>query len=300
MNRIQILSLLLSLTLLSAPAALASSHRAGGGDPWEAVWTAIDDLRHDVGGLWARSDNLQGQIDTLERTPGPQGPTGAPGPQGLTGPQGPVGPQGPQGLTGPMGPVGPQGLVGPMGPQGPPGATNVTVTLAGAGTGAAAPAPETKMFLQVDTVMGESTDKNHAGWIDVSEYSFGLTLPVSSSSTGSMASKPSFDSLTVRKLVDAASPLLFVACASGKHLSKVTLEVVRAGPGGFTFLKYTLTNVVIVSVQSATSEDGRAVPQEEVAFNFEKVEVEYTQQDATGAPSKVVKAGWDLVSNTQA
>ena len=84
-------------------------------------------------------DSLQQQINTIELTPGPQGPQGPegpqgpPGPQGDPGPQGPqgevgpqgpqgdVGPQGPQGDAGPQGDVGPQGEVGPQGPQGDPG-----------------------------------------------------------------------------------------------------------------------------------------------------------------------------------
>ena len=62
--------------------------------------------------------------------PGPQGPIGPRGPQGIAGPQGPEGPQGiagPQGETGPVGPTGatgpqgPIGLTGPTGPQGPVG-----------------------------------------------------------------------------------------------------------------------------------------------------------------------------------
>ncbi len=59
-------------------------------------------------------------------TPGPQGPTGATGPQGPQGPTGATGPQGPQGLTGAtglQGATGPQGPIGLTGPQGPTGAT---------------------------------------------------------------------------------------------------------------------------------------------------------------------------------
>ncbi|MBF0602317.1 MAG: hypothetical protein HQL07_01345 [Nitrospirae bacterium] len=62
---------------------------------------------------------------TLRGTPGPQGPAGADGPQGLQGPQGPAGadgPQGLQGLQGPAGADGPQGLQGLQGLQGPAGA----------------------------------------------------------------------------------------------------------------------------------------------------------------------------------
>lgn len=62
--------------------------------------------------------------------PGPQGPVGPRGPQGIAGPQGPEGPQGeigsqgpvgPAGATGATGPQGPVGLTGPTGPQGPAG-----------------------------------------------------------------------------------------------------------------------------------------------------------------------------------
>ena len=70
--------------------------------------------------------------------PGPQGPIGPRGPQGIAGPQGPQGPQGiaglqgsqgPQGIAGPQGetgPVGPTGAIGATGPQGPVGLTGPT------------------------------------------------------------------------------------------------------------------------------------------------------------------------------
>lgn len=70
--------------------------------------------------------------------PGPQGPIGPRGPQGIAGPQGPQGPQGiaglqgsqgPQGIAGPQGetgPVGPTGATGATGPQGPVGLTGPT------------------------------------------------------------------------------------------------------------------------------------------------------------------------------
>ena len=46
---------------------------------------------------------VDGIIDTIELTPGPQGE------RGPVGPEGKVGPQGPQGEIGPVGPVGPKG-----------------------------------------------------------------------------------------------------------------------------------------------------------------------------------------------
>lgn len=96
----------------------------------------------------ATKQYVDGLIETIELTPGPQGPIGETGPQGIQGPigetgpqgeqgpQGEIGPQGPIGLTGPQGPIGetgpqgpqgiqgeqgPQGIQGPIGPQGEPG-----------------------------------------------------------------------------------------------------------------------------------------------------------------------------------
>ena len=81
----------------------------------------------------ATKQYVDGLIETIELTPGPQGPIGPEGPQGPigeTGPQGEpgiqgeIGPQGPQGKTGeigPTGPQGPQGIQGEQGPQGPIG-----------------------------------------------------------------------------------------------------------------------------------------------------------------------------------
>lgn len=58
---------------------------------------------------------VDGIVDTIELTPGPQGPAGPAGAQGPIGPQGPVGP------TGEVGPQGPQGPAGEKGDTGAPG-----------------------------------------------------------------------------------------------------------------------------------------------------------------------------------
>ena len=72
--------------------------------------------------------NLKGpQGETGATGPqGPQGETGATGPQGPKGETGATGPQGPKGDTGPQGEIGPQGPKGDIGPQGPKGETGAT------------------------------------------------------------------------------------------------------------------------------------------------------------------------------
>lgn len=72
----------------------------------------------------ATKQYVDGLIETIELTPGPQGPIGPEGPQGPigeTGPQGEPGIQGPQGEIGPQGKTGEKGAQGIQGPQGPQG-----------------------------------------------------------------------------------------------------------------------------------------------------------------------------------
>ena len=69
---------------------------------------------------------VDGGLEYVDATSGPQGPTGPTGPQGNIGPTGPTGPQGPQGAVGPVGPTGPQGDAGPQGTAGTAGATGPT------------------------------------------------------------------------------------------------------------------------------------------------------------------------------
>ena len=66
----------------------------------------------------ATKQYVDGLIETIELTPGPQGPIGPEGPQG---PQGEIGPQGIQGPIGETGPQGEPGIQGEIGPQGEPG-----------------------------------------------------------------------------------------------------------------------------------------------------------------------------------
>lgn len=65
--------------------------------------------------------DCDGVADLSQNLQGPQGETGAAGPQGEIGPTGATGPQGETGPAGPQGPQGEQGPTGATGPQGPQG-----------------------------------------------------------------------------------------------------------------------------------------------------------------------------------
>jgi len=88
----------------------AMAYAAPNGQPFQALFDAID--------------NLQGQIDDIELTPGETGAkgttgeTGAKGTTGETGAKGTTGETGAKGTTGSQGETGSQGAIGPAGAPG--------------------------------------------------------------------------------------------------------------------------------------------------------------------------------------
>src|SRR5215207_5785518 len=101
-----------------------------------------------------------------------------------------------------------------------------------------------RWFLKVDGIPGESTDERHRGEIDVTAWSFGVARATTGpSGAGGGAAKATFGDLQIEAPLNAATPLLFRACASGQRLRTAVLTGVRAGPGERDFVTYSLEDV---------------------------------------------------------
>jgi type VI secretion system secreted protein Hcp len=170
------------------------------------------------------------------------------------------------------GPAGPQGAAGPTGPQGAAGEPGGETTF-----GLDNKAGLT--FLKLDGIKGEATDRRHKGDIEVSSFSFGVhNTGAHGSGGGGGAGKTSFESFTIMKTVDKASPLLFQACASGKHIKWAELLFARkAGSKQEDYLYIKLQDVLISSVQAGGSTKG--APQEQVSLTFQKMQETYLNGD---------------------
>ena len=86
-------------------------------------------------------------------------------------------------------------------------------------------------FLDIENIKGDSDRKGHKDEIETLGFSTGvdLALPATGGGGGG-ASKPQFFEVVVSKNVDRASPLLFITCATGKHLQTATLTMARTTP----------------------------------------------------------------------
>ena len=90
------------------------------------------------------------------------------------------------------------------------------------------------LFLKIDGIQGESKDAKHANEIDVDAFSWGETNVVSNAGGGRGAGKVAMQDFHFTKRLDTASPMLFLACASGKHFPKAVLTARKAGQASRT------------------------------------------------------------------
>jgi type VI secretion system secreted protein Hcp len=149
-------------------------------------------------------------------------------------------------------------------------------------------------FLKIDGIPGESRVDRHKDEIDVVSWSWGEAQTiVTSGGGGSTAGRVAMRDLQFSMQFNKASPLIMLACASGKHFPAAILTCRRGGQQDFLVIK--LSNVIVSTYETAGQQQS---PQLDMAsLNFAKIEFEYREQSATGAPGTVVKAGWDVAAS---
>lgn len=156
-------------------------------------------------------------------------------------------------------------------------------------------------YLNLDGIQGESQDSTFKGWIEIFSFSMGASNPatIGSATGGAGAGKVTMSDISLQKLSDAASPLLFQACCSGKHFPKASMILRKAGGKQMVYLQYDLTEVFVESIQWSGSTGGDDSPTEAVSLAFGQVSVTYTPQKVDGTPDSAVIAGWDVKANTK-
>ena len=162
---------------------------------------------------------------------------------------------------GPAGPPGPAGQSGGQGPKGADGSVLVGDTAFGLSASGS-------QFLKLDGIKGEATQKGHKDDIEISSFAIGATN-IGSQSSGAGAGKVSFNSFTITKKVDKASPALFAAVTSGKHIASGEVDFSKKIDGKpLDYLAFKFTGILVSSVKLAGQ--GNA-PTEQLTLNFQKL-----------------------------
>jgi type VI secretion system secreted protein Hcp len=157
------------------------------------------------------------------------------------------------------------------------------------------------MFIKIGDVAGESTDKVHAGKIDVLAWSWGLSNSGTTHTGGGGGSgKANVQDISFTKYADKSTPTLMAATFSGKHFPKANLIVRKAGGKGapIEYIKIEMEEVLITSISNGGS-GGEDRLTENVTLNFAKVKYEYTGQKPDGTPDTTIPVTMNIAENNE-
>ena len=154
-------------------------------------------------------------------------------------------------------------------------------------------------------IVGETTDSQYKGCMEISEFNFGAetTLNITSATTGAGAGKATFKEFKIKKQTDNATPLLLQCLGTGDHYPKVQLYIRKsggaaaAGKSGKAYLVFAFGMVAVKSIDwtGATGDD---VPTEDVVFEFGELFLAYYQQLTTGALAGPKTGSWSKINNS--
>ena len=155
------------------------------------------------------------------------------------------------------------------------------------------------IYMKIDGINGKVTAKGHEQWIDVSSMQWGVGRAISSAvgtSADREASKPSISEVSVTKLMDESSPMIFTEACVGKG-KLVTIDLCTVGTDQInTYMSYELEECMI-SGYSVSSGGDR--PSESISLSFTKMTMKFTPYDKNGKPTSPLPAGYDMATGTK-
>jgi type VI secretion system secreted protein Hcp len=162
------------------------------------------------------------------------------------------------------------------------------------------------IYLQIDGIQGPVTAKGLEGFIQAESFTSNIQRKLATQAgavSNRETSKPVFSEITLTKIVDKTTPLLFTEATVGASKSNAVVKFISAGSNLNEYLTITLGNVMISSQTLDTtdrnvSDDGENNrsdrPTESITLNFTKIEVKYTPYDNQNNVGSPIPAGYDL------
>jgi len=155
------------------------------------------------------------------------------------------------------------------------------------------------IYLQIEGIKGNVTAKGHEDWIDISSVQWGVGRAISSSvgtSADREASKPSISEVSVTKLMEESTPLIFTEACVGKS-KKVSIHLCTTGTDTIdTYMEYDLEDCMISGYSMSSGGDR---PSESISFSFTKLMMKYIPYDKAGKAMSPLPAGYDMATGTK-
>jgi type VI secretion system secreted protein Hcp len=140
------------------------------------------------------------------------------------------------------------------------------------------------IFLKLDGIEGETTQKDHKGEIEIESWSFGMSRPVGGPGGAGARSvgKLCVTEIALMKLFDKSSPAIITNMVSGKLIPKGTLSFTQnvGDSSPQTYLTIELTGILISGYQVSGSGGDRSA--DSISLRYSTAKMSYKPQDNTG------------------
>lgn len=157
------------------------------------------------------------------------------------------------------------------------------------------------LFIKIDGIEGEATDKAHDKWILADSASLPVFRSIPSGAVDQQRTKgeTSLGDISFVRQLDKSSPKLFEATTLGKFNKQVSVEFTTTTGGKTeTYLKWLLENVIFTGYSVHGNASGEPMPSEQVSCNFTKITYTYTEFDnKTGSKKGNVEAKYEPGAN---
>lgn len=145
------------------------------------------------------------------------------------------------------------------------------------------------IYMNVDSIPGDSAAKGYQNWFDLDSFSWGVAQSTSTATVlgPAAAGKVHSNDFQITKTVSKGSPTLMLACCMGKHIKQVVIEETKtSAAGGTAYLRIILTEVLISSY--SISGDAGSAPTDEINISFDKIEYDQMVQSPSGQTTEEV------------
>lgn len=149
------------------------------------------------------------------------------------------------------------------------------------------------IFIKIDGVDGDVTAEGYEKWHEVYSYSWGESHSTGGGGGGGGgAGKVAMQDMHITTRSGRGAPVLAHACAAGKHIPSVQIELVmQTNDQATAYQRWTLTNVQITSYQTGGS--GSEIPVDSLSMGFRTIKFEQAVQSPTGG-TRFQSFTWDL------
>ncbi len=156
------------------------------------------------------------------------------------------------------------------------------------------------VYVKINDIEGEATEKNHVDWIAVKTIDWGLDRTLDQTDLGTTQrgfANAQFNKISLTSELSKASAKLMTSVANGTAREKIEIHLCRSGDdaskGMEPYLLWTLKDVVIDSYSVNGGEE--QIPEESWTLAYRHIEIKYKKSDyRTGKLKKKNTFVWNL------